>query len=363
MAHYEPTSSVFTTTIDAYLKKKVEPIYRLNYLMGQMEARGKIIFNQHGLKIDWRPKFRRRKITAGAGSPVNIQFPDTNVRRICTLPWRHYHLGESIPYISVLQNQNSKTALFDLVQEKTDGAAEDFVTDFRERLYVDGNAGTQQDIHGLESIFSVNGCVANSVAGNPNDSYAGHSTALGLSGSWVPNAGNGWPTGKGDTEYCWWSPLVIDYQNADWTGVGNWEVTWQQAIRYGHQYQSLLQKKAPDVLLLNAELERRARDTLESDQRFIVNNDTGTVNMGPKRLLFEDVNIVTEYGVPDAVGYFLSFDQIELRCLTPQLVVSQEDRDITGGGTRMFSFQAYLNMVIWAPSFLAKLAPITPLGT
>lgn len=365
MAHYESTAQINTTTLDNFLRVKVEPIFRESYFMEQMQARGKILFGQGGkTAVNWKPRFRRRKLTAGAANPVNIPFPNVNVRRECELPWRHYYLGESIPMMSILQNQNTKTALFNIIEDTTTGAAEDFVTDFKEKLYCDGNAGTQRDIHGLESIFSVNGCVANSVAGNPNDSFAGHSTALGLSGTWTPNAGNGWPTGQGDTEYNWWSPLVVDYQNANFTGViHDWETQWQQAIRFGQIYQGLLQKKTPDVLLLNAELDRRARDTLEDVQRLVVNEPHQQVNVGPKKLLFEDINIVTEYACPDAVGYWLNFDHIELRCMTDQLVKTMQDVDIVSGGTRMFSFQFFGNLVIWAPSFLAKLVAISALGT
>ena len=364
MAHYDSTTQISTTTIDAYLRMRVEPIFKLSFLLNEMKSRGLILYNQHGKRLTWFPRFRRRTITAGSGNPVNIAFPNVNVRKEVNLPWRHYQLGESIPYISILQNQNRETAIFNIVQDTIDGGADDFMEDFRQKLFVDGNAGTGKDIHGLESIFSVDGLVTGSKAGDPNDTYAGMSTALGVSGSWTADSGDGWPTGSGATEYHWFSPLVVDYQNANWTGTTkNWKTTWQQSLNYALTYQSVLQKKDVDVVLLNPELLREAKDSLESTQRFILSEKSGVVNAGFKRLMYEDVEIVTEYSVPDATGYLLNLAEIELRCMTGQLVETQQDTDITSGGQRLFSFQFYGNMLIKAPSFECKLDAISALGT
>jgi len=364
MAHYESTAQINTTTIDNYLRIKVEPIFRSSFLLNELKSRGQILYKQHGKTLVWFPRFRRRRIVAGAGNPINIDFANRNVRRQVTLPWRQYQLGESIPYISILQNQNRETAIFNIVQDTIDGGADDFMVDFREKLFGDGNAGTGKDIHGLESIFSVNGLVPSSRVGLPNDNYAGMSTALGVSGSWTPDAGDGWPTGTGDVEYHWWSPIVVDYQNAAWTGTTkNWQTTWQQALNYALTYQSTLQKKDVDVVLLNPELKRLCSDSLESTQRFILSEKSGEANLGFKRLMYEDVQIVTEYAVPDGVGYLLNLSEIELRCMEGQLVSTQQDTDITSGGTRLFSFLFFGNMLIRAPSFQSKLDAISALGT
>ncbi len=364
MAHYDSTAQIETTTIDAYLRMKVEPIFKLSFLFSELKSRGQILYNQHGKKLVWFPRFRRRTITPGSGNPVNISFPNVNVRKEVSIPWRHYQLGESIPYISILQNQNRETAIFSIVQDTIDGGAEDFMEDFRRKVFFDGNAGTGKDIHGLESIFSVDGLVTNSMVGDPNDNYAGLSTALGVSGGWTPDASNGWPTGSGSTEYHWWSPIVVDYQNAGWSGTTkNWQTTWQQALNYALMYQSVLQKKEVDVVLLNPELLRLAKDSLQSTQRFVLSEKSKATDVGFKRLTYEDVEIVTEYSVPDGVGYLLNLSEIELRCMTNQLVETQQDTDITSGGQRLFSFQFYGNMLIKAPSFQAKLKPISALGT
>jgi hypothetical protein len=156
---------------------------------------------------------------------------------------------------------------------------------------------------------------------------------------------------------------VVDYQHTDWTGTANWQTSWQQAVRYAMTYQSILQQRQPDTLLLNPELLREAKDSLESVQRFELTQQCGTTQVGHKTFQFEDVTIATEYGVPDGVGYFLNFDALELRCLTEQLVQTMQDTDITAGGVKLYAFQFWGNLMIEAPSFLAKLVAQSALGT
>lgn len=362
MAHIDATSRISTTTLDAALRIKVEPIFTKSFFLDALKQRGRLMFGQSGDFMTWRPRMRRRTITAGTGTNITIPFPQTNVRRKVSLPWRHYTLGESIEQYELLVNKD-ENAVFSIMEDAVDGAADDFIEDFRLKLYADGNAGAANDIHGLESCMQVTGLVANSKVGDPTDNYAGVATNLGVTGSWTPDSGDGWPTGQGSAEYKWWSPLVVDYQHTGWAGTANWTTSWQQAVRYGMTYQSVLQKRDPDTLLLNPEMLREAKDSLESSQRFVLNEQTGTTHVGHKTLLFEDVVIATEYGVPDGVGYFLNFDALELRCLTEQLVQTMQDTDITSGGTKLYSFQFWGNLLIQAPSFLCKLAPISALGT
>ncbi|MHC4177853.1 MAG: hypothetical protein ACYSWU_10120, partial [Planctomycetota bacterium] len=190
MAHIDATARIVTTTLNAELRRKVEPLFRRSYFLDQLKQRGKISFNNHGDFMQWRPRKRRRTITAGSGTNVTIPFPQTNVRQKVNRPWRHYTLGESIEQYELLVNQNKETAIFSIMEDTVDGAADDFVESFRLKLYTDGNAGNGDELHGLESCMSVNGCVTNSKAGDPNDTYASVSTALNVSGDWTADSGD-----------------------------------------------------------------------------------------------------------------------------------------------------------------------------
>jgi hypothetical protein len=363
VAHIEPTARIESSVIKRQLRIRVEPIFRQSALMAEFKARGRISYGHHGSSFVWRPRFRRRSITAGDAMPNSIDFPATNVRVKAELPWRIYHLGEHYTKFEVLVSQNRDTAIHDIAGELLNQIVDDFLEDLRLKFYLDGNAAaTSKDMHGLESFFSVSGLVTNSRVGNPNDTYAGLATTLGdKGGSWTPNASNGWPTGTGDTEYCYWSPLVVDYTNANFPGsTHNWYYQWQPAVRYGFTYLGLLQRTVPTLLLVNGELLRQMKDSLESTERFVLSETAGSnlTNVGFKTLAYEGLEVTTEYGVPDAVGYLLNLDKLELMSMQKQLVDWTSDDDITAS-TKMMAVDAYLNLRCDSPAFQGKLQAIS----
>jgi hypothetical protein len=324
-----------TSTLNFWIRKKIEPIFRSSFLMGALKTHGRISYNNGGRNIVWFPRFRRRTINAGTGYPASFTFPATNVRR-------------------------EGTAIFKLAQELVGQMLDDFMEDLRLKLYLDGVANAN-DLMGLESWFGNTGSViSNSIAVDPSDTYAGLSTVLGnYGGDWTADSGNGWPTGTGDTEYHAWSPLMVDYTNASWTGTSDtWANSWQEAIRYMVTYQEQLQKSPPDVLLLNGELLRQAKDSLIDIQRLQVTSNSKYASLGTKTLDFEGLEMVAEYGVPDAVAYGLRFDNLELRSMQSSLIEKTTDNDITTSED-LIALDSYLQLVCESPAYQAKLLSIS----
>jgi hypothetical protein len=367
MATIENSARISTSAINAYTNKKVQAIYGKSVLMGAIKARGRQTNNHAGKSAcNWFPEFRTLEITPGAGNPVSISFPQTNIRREVTLPWRNYNLGQSITKYEqlVTEGRDRKSVLFRIVDDTIDKMTRDFMNSFRLKLYKDGNAaGSTQDIHGLESIFSATSCVTSSIAGNPTGTYAGQSMALGVTGDWTADSSDGWPTGTGDAEYGWWSPLEVDYGNTALGGTTNsWANQWQEAINYGISYLSLLRDSTPDLLLLNGKLLYQAKNSLKSTQRFEITQNSDLTKLGHKTLQFEGLEIATEYGVPDAVGYLITFDQLEMRSLQGQLFGKMDDDDISTA-TKMLAMDFYGQLIFWSPAYFGKLLRITALGT
>lgn len=368
MAHIEANARLSASVIRQYLRKVVSPIYKKSILMGMIQSRGRVSFNNHGELLEWRPRIRRRTITAGEGNPSNLSFPATNVRIKAEIPWRTYWMGESFSKFERLASQNSETAIFKIVEGLLDEMAEDFIEDFRLKLYGDGGATGSLDIHGIESFMSVvaDTPVTNSVAGNPNDSYGGHNTALGtFDDDWTADTGNGWPTGTGDVAYHAWSPLVCDYRNAalsDTSTSTRWVHQWQEAMNWTMQYLSVLQNGKPDICILNVELLRKAQDSLVSTERLQISPRAELRDLGIRALHFNGVDMVTEYGVPAGVGYFLDFDKIELRSMQKELLDVDDDKDITT--QQMLKSVDFYGNVMWdAPSYFAKLQPVSAIST
>lgn len=364
----DASAPITTSVLEAFTNKRVEPIFRKSVLMGALKSHGRISTNHAGkTACTWYPRFRRRTIEPGDGNPVSISFPETNVRRKAELLWRNYNLGASTTKFTRLVSSGNSGAgakLFNVVEELAAQLTDDFMEDFRLKLYLDGNlAGQTRDLMGLESIYSVNGLVTNSAVGDPNDSYAGHSTALGVTGEWTPGAGEGFPIGQGDTEYHWWSPMVVDYRYSGFGGTTNaWDDQWQQACNYLITYLGLLQQKDVDLLLLHPELLRKAKDSMIGIQTFEVTQNSSLTKLGHKTLQYNGIEMATEYGVPSDVGYALNFEQMELRSLQNGLLGTMNDEDITIA-SQLKALDFYGQFIMWAPSFFGKLQPISALGT
>lgn len=361
-AHIVTTPQVEVSALNEYIKKKIEPINRKSMFHAGMTSNNRLTYNHDGMQVEWRPRFRRRLINVGGGNVANRSFPQTVVRTKVYLPWRVYDLGESLTKFARLATQG-KSGWVNLAKNMIDELTDDFITDFGTKYYVDGNAtATAKELHGLESWFSVSSTVTNSPVGNPNDTYAGKSTALGVTGSWTAETGQGWPTGTGYTEYCWWSPLVVDYNNAAFHGTSaNWWYQWQEAINYGTTFLMTLQSRTPDIWILSPRLLSQAKASLQNNQRFTT-ADSGLVKLGHKVVEYEGMQIGTEYGVPEAVGYGLSWQDLELRSMQSQLIAYKEDHDIKTSQD-LYALDAYCNLVCEAPSFTVKLQGISAAGT
>jgi hypothetical protein len=339
--------------------EQIEPLYRDEPLLAMMRSKGKIR-RGYGKSIDWRPRFRRRTINANAGDIVSLSFPQTATRRKATLPWRSYDLGESVTKFEQYISEGPKeVVLYNIVEKVVEEMMDDFMTDFKAELYVDGNAGNANQIHGLESWFSVSGAYSGGYVGVPNDTYAGLSTALGnYGGSWSATT---WPIGTGPTEYHAWSPMVVDYTDTAWDATTKtWPNTWHECLRFATTYMRILQKKGPNLFLLNPELLRQAKNSLTSAETFEITQNPGSAltKLGFQTLQFEGVELMDGYEVPSTVGYGLNFDELSLHHLGPQLVNPDNDEDITTA-TRRFALMSFCQMVPTTPAYFIKFDDIT----
>lgn len=363
--HIAPTARLKSTTLNKYLKQAVEPIFRKSFLLGALKAYKRLRYNEGGLKLEWRPRFRRDTITAGRGTATTITFPIMNVHKTATLPWRNYWMGCSIHEFEKLANKG-ESAWFNIVQGIVDQKIDDFMDDLRFKMYLDGNAAaSNRDLHGLESWHSDDGTTVGTTGyvGNPNDTYAGQSTALGVSGTWSAPSGFGWPLGAtGEVEYCWWSPLNVDY-GASFGGTANsWKLQWQQAINFGVSYLEKLQGVRPDVCLLDSELLRQAQDSLISVQTFELTQRSKLTDAGFQTLAHNGVEFHSEMGVTADCGYLIPFSKLHLHSMQPQLVMTEKDHDITTL-TDLIALKAWIQLRAESPAFFGKLRRITALGT
>lgn len=349
---------VDVATINKHVKKLTEPIFRKRGFMALLRKKGRITFNNAGKKFDWRARFRRHSPEAYDDMGA-VSFPRTNLWKTCELPYRAYSVGESFSKFEKLANGNTDEALIKIVSEATKALSDSMNEFFADQLVLDGNSTAYTSIHGLESWFSVSGTTCNSLAsycGNPNDTYAGLSTALGnYGGSWT----GAWPAGVGSCEFNFFSPLVVDTHNALWTAsTKTWPNDCREALRYGTLYLQTLQNQNLDAILLNPELYRQLLDSTEDKEQIQLTAASEAVALGFRSVTYDGVPIISEYGVPADTGYGLVMDKLELRSMQSQLFMVDEDQEIDNKTSKM-SLDFFGNLSIESPAFSVKWKDIT----
>jgi hypothetical protein len=149
--------------------------------------------------------------------------------------------------------------------------------------------------------------------------------------------------------------MILDYTHADWAATGTtWADTWQECIGYYMAYLRNVQNREPDILMLNAGLLNDAKASLASAQRFEITQNSDLTKLGHKSLTYEGLEIATEYGIPEAVGYFLNWDALELKSMQSQLVATETDFDVATS-TDLIAMDCYCNLMIETPAWIGKL--------
>jgi hypothetical protein len=347
------------TTMQEFVRERIEPIYRGYELLPKMRANGRISGGHGGEFLEMRPRKRRRTITTGAGNALEISYPNTNVHDIVTLPYVEYKLGESYTQFEDLASKPQAVRFFKKSMNLAAECVDDFMADLPPKLYIDGvaNAG---DFHGFESWAGHTGsCISDSVLADPSDTYATKSTALGVSGSWSGD----YPAGEGDTEYNWWSPFLVDYNNTLLGGdEANWAHQWQQALNYAATYMYRLQKKKPNTCVMDAELLLEAQNSLIGAQQIRVDRTASDRDPATPRLFYNGIELIQEYGCTASAAYLFDIKDVTLKHMGSDLIQVKEDFSIDEGVYKML-FRCFGNLDFKTPAFHCKLLAVSQAGS
>ena len=331
---------VLQTTIAEYMLGAEDNTIRNRKFLALLKAKGRITFNHSGTELNWGIRYKQRSLTGYAdGDTINFARSDTFKR--ANLPWRGYTMNDMVTKKEKLMNRG-KPALIKYVSELVENMMEDFTAKFHIQLYQDGNAaGNAKFMHGFDSFCSTTIASAGNFVALPNNTYASLSTAVGTyGGTWNGN----WPSGYGDPEYDYWSPVLIDYTNTGWPETTKtWPNTCHDALRYGiiKTKRNDSVKGMLDVVMLDQELYRQWLPILDLKERVIVNPGTGSdtgQGKGARPTLrnlgfgdvqnFEGAEVTWEFNVPidgsgNMQGYGFNMDEMELCSLQDRLFVSE----------------------------------------
>ena len=358
--HITAPPRVDVSTLSNYLKIAVQPIFEKDIILAGLKAHGRLSFGESGKTMSWPVKFRRRDVTEAEGYAQAIGYPQTNVHQMAKLPWRRIRLGESITRFEKLANKN-EAAIFDSTGKVLDDSVEDFMAAFKLKFFKDGGATGSRSLHGLESMFSHGGVISGDAkVGDPNDTYAELHTDLGYyGGDWTADSSEAWPTGKGDSEYKFFSPLIVDSTNTNWTAsTKTLPNTWQECFAFAIAYQQVIQESAFDLILMSPLRLLAAKQSLESTQRFELTQNSKLTEIGFRTMNYEGVELMDQYGVTDGVCYMLTWQKMALRCMQKQLVDISQDTDIRDS-TELIDLDFFGNYQFDSPAFFAKILDIS----
>lgn len=315
------------TTLVKYFTDVEQTVLR-NFAMGALlESQGRVTYNNAGRGWMWPIQYRLHDMTGNSGeTPRN--FTRTNLWKWANLEARGYQITDAITYKEYLDNKSEQGII-----KVFDGLTERMQQSMRQRLgpeyFVDGSAaGHENDWHGLESMFAVNGTVnstdgtqraanAADFVGYPSDTYAGISTVLGNYGG-ANETGEVWPLGIADPEFDFYSPLIVNYTC---TGFGGTSKTWakqgDEALRYGliHAQRNTNQAGQISTVFLNRSMFYDFKNLLDDKEQIQVNRNQpdGLVALGFRNTInFDGAEITYENAVPSRVGYGIPIQAVEL---------------------------------------------------
>jgi hypothetical protein len=276
-------------------------------LLSRLKSRGRLMFNQSGKTLDWQIKYKQRALD-GREDMETTQFARQNLYVNATLPWRGYVMQDAISQKERYMVRGNE-ALVQIWPNKMRSMAEDAQDRMNIELFDDGNAsGNEKKIHGLESIYAYTTSTSTSQYATSNESYAG----LAL------NAVHG--TESDATAY---SPHLV---NEAYTDYSTWTTNPTKISRALISACTVKngRKGSPDLLLMNEARYLIFKDKLASEERYLISQETiEDLKAGFRALWYDGVEATWDYDCGADRTYCLNLDQIELRCLSPDLFYSQ----------------------------------------
>ena len=324
------------TTLAEHLREIENSMMKNFQILAMIESMGRIKMNCAGAGFDWPVEFKRHNIEGNTGETPR-SFARMNPYKTAYLEYRGYQGTDSISEKEMQENRGPEAII-----KVADRMGEKMDRDMRQGLatacYVDGNAtGNTKGWHGIESFFGNNGTLkvddgtqrsanaADKVA-YPSDTYAGLSTALGNYGG-EQESGAIWPDGVSDPEYDFWTPLMVNYTSSAFSGTADtWVAQGDEAMRYAiiHSQRNTAVDGQINNIILARDLYFGFVQAQSTKERLLVSAETQLRALGFKNtVMFDGIEISWESAITPTVGYGINFNNVELRCMYDQMLVSE----------------------------------------
>lgn len=327
------------TTIADYGKGAEAELVGKRLLLKALKSKGRIVYGCGGVggsgdagDFTWQVPYRQAQLRTGEMENGMTPTRQDRFKRV-GLSYIDYTMSDFMTKKEKLRNQG-RAQIIDYFKQMSTRLFDDCGQQFSKELYIDSSAtGNSLRLSGIETMMAINGTMdlsattavsrsanAADVAGYPSDTYAGLSTILGnTGGSWtVGTAGINyqWPAGRGDMQFDFFSPIIVNYTSSAWAGTANtWAYNAEKATRYlaTHMGKYQSDRNPLQTIMLERDLYRQFLDLYAGKERILITDSNKLRALGFDGVSMEGVEVSWELDVPGGVGYGWDVDNMELR--------------------------------------------------
>ncbi len=302
-----------------YMKGFSDLTHRGHILLALMKQHGMIETGAQDHARIWQVQAYEPDIRVGSDT-TRQTFQNHNPYKQAQVDVRDY-VGTDLLTEAQYKKTRGRTQLINHYDQKLKNLGTAAVRRIQEWIYRDGDSADYLDgFQGFESCLGDDGgtLVTEKIAA-PSDTYGGLSTALGaLGGSWSTdiasadryNAGlaNDFPYGQGDTEYDYFSPLLVNWGSSAWTTAGNWSDNCNEVIRFASTVMRsrngyMNADGLPMITMLAPNLYEEAENFFDDRFRIIQPYTGGDLGFNQKTLDLNGTVLTPDYAVPANTGY------------------------------------------------------------
>lgn len=327
------------TTMSDHLRDVEEAMLRNYKFTAMMQSEGRIKYGCAGRGFDWRVQHRLHPVEGNTGETPRT-FDRKNLYVTALLDWRGYQATDSISERELEEAKDSKNTMIKVVDGLGDRIVKSVEHTLNRQWLIDGNAtGNEKFWHGIESFMGATQTVNSSTGaartanaadfvGYPNDTYAQLSTELANKGG-AQYSGSVWPNGNADSEYDYWSPLLVNYTSTGFGGTADtWVAQGDEAMRFGiiHSQRNEMNGAQADMVWLARNLYFDFLNLIDGKEQIITTADTKMKGLGfGNAVMFDGVEVTWDTAIDNNVGYGLNFKNIELLCMYDSIVKASAD--------------------------------------
>lgn len=333
MADYQGNSGAdwarsMATTLQDHIREEEQAWMRNFKMFALLESRGNIVYNLGGRGFDWSVRYRTHELEGNTGETAR-NFARRNLNKRADLPYRGYQATDLIYEREKLENRGEAAIVN--VFDNLVGRLEDSIKHgVAPEWYIDGNAtGNTTLWHGLESMFGTNGTLKydagtqrasnqDDYVAYPSDTYAGITTGLGDYGG-ENETGQYWPHGVADSEFDFWSPLVVvENSNRFSPATHSWATQGDEALRFGiiHSQRNSSVDGGVDLILNTRTKYFELLNLIDGKEQINITGTNELRALGFKdTFVYDGVPVSWETAVPANASYGLPFSCIQLRCM------------------------------------------------